>query len=142
MSLFYNGHAFKLAPKCSPPVGYPVPFVMVRMRRPFGPPHGVVGKVDTGAARTMLTFEQARALGIEHPESSTETGVARTATGQPFAFYLHDVLVEIPVDVGQTIRFPLKAAFAQELKRNLFGLDWLASLCLAVDRQAVHFLRD
>jgi len=46
------------------------------------------------------------------------------------------------VDVGQTIRFPLKAAFAQELKRNLFGLDWLASLCLAVDRQAVHFLRD
>ena len=103
----------------------------------------VTGKVDTGAFRTMLNLATAKLLGLEDPAASPlEEAVAHTATDEEFPYYVHLVSVRIAHPSGQSIEFPLKAAFADRVKRNLFGRDWLAHLCLAVDRQAVHFLRD
>jgi len=143
VSLFRNGHMFRLAIRSLPPPGHTPPVVQVFMAGAAGRFVAVPGKVDTGAFRTMLTFEVGRELGIDDPSSNAlATGSAQTATDQPFAFYVHRVLVHIADGPGQSIVFPLDAAFAGQLKRNLFGTDWLRHLCLAVDRQGVHFLKD
>jgi hypothetical protein len=143
MSLYANGHHFRLAVRCCPPIGELPPVVTVQMAGSTDLFVYVTGKVDTGAFRTMLTFDTARRLGIEDPaQTSLGTGTARTATGEPIAYYVHIVSVRASEGTKQPIEFPLKAAFADRIQRNLFGVDWLAHLCLAVDSAAVHFLRD
>lgn len=67
---------------------------------------------------------------------------AQSATGHPILYYLHCVWVRISDPDGVAIEFPLDAAFTGDVKRNLFGVDWLTHLCMAVDRHAVHFLKD
>lgn len=151
MSLFENGRPFRLAIRCCPPEMKTAPLVQVEMAARADDFVMITGKIDTGASRTMLTFETARRLGIRAPQDwSGPPGTAYTATGAPFPYYEDIVSVRITggsVDGGgasaqEAIEFPLKAAFAKEVRRNLFGVDWLAHLCLAVDRQAVHFLTD
>ncbi len=143
MIAFQNGHQFALAVKCPPPQGYPSPFVQVEMAGQAAVFKSVVGKVDTGASRSMLGFATANALGIDDPETSPlTTGTARTATDELLPYYVHRVMVRIGNGVGEPIVFPLRVAFADRVKRNLFGIDWLRHLCLAVDLQAVHFLKD
>ena len=143
MSLFQNGHRFSLAIRCRPPAGERLPVVAVEMAGASGEFVPVVGIVDTGASRTMLGFGTARALGIADPESSpVKPRTAFTATGQGFPYYVHPVMVQVSDTAGPAITFPLDAAFAAPTTRDLFGVDWLVHLCLAVDLQAVHFLRD
>jgi predicted aspartyl protease len=124
-------------------VGHRLPVVDVQMASASGEFVPVLGTVDTGAFRTALTFETARRLGIQYPMSSPlETNTACTTTGEEVLYYVHLVSIRIAGNDAEAIEFPLKAAFADRVKRNLFGRDWLAHLCLAVDREAVHFLRD
>lgn len=142
MNLFENGRRFAQAIRCCPPLGRRLPVVQVFMGGPSGQFVPVMGKVDTGASRSMLNFATAGALGIDDPAfDPSSTGTARTATDEPFDFYVHPVTVRIPAPSGATIDFLLPAAFAERVARNLFGLDWLRHLCLAADIQAVHFLR-
>ena len=143
MTLFQNGRLFNLAITSRPPSGEPLPVVAVEMSQASGEFVPVVGKIDTGASRTMLNFDTAQALGINDPESSPICqGTVFTATDETVPYYVHAVLVQIADGKGQRIVFPLDAAFAERVRRNLFGVDWLAHLCLAVDCQVVHFLRD
>ena len=143
MSLFENGHRFALAIRRTPAAGENLPVVDIPMSGPAGRYIAVKGKVDTGAFRTILNFDTADALGIGDPTSSPlETRTARTATDEVFPYYVHPISVRFAGDSGEPIAFLLEAPFADRVKRNLFGLDWLEHLCLAVDRQAVHFLKD
>ena len=143
MSLFQNNHLFSWAIKCCPPLGHRLPVVAVEIAGQTGEYAPVVGKVDTGAFRTMLDFATAQALGIEDPVASAQhQGTAHTATGEQFPYYVHSILVRVSDATGPSIVFPLMAAFSDKVTRNLFGVDWLHHLCLAVDRQAVHFLKD
>ena len=143
MTPFQNGHQFNLWIRRPPPERHALPYVSVTMAPAFGPFQPVIGKVDSGAARTILNFDTARALGIDDPtDGPMDTGTGRTATDHPFPCYFHFVWVQISDEAGQSILFPLSTAFADEVKRNLFGVDWLQHLCLAVDADAVHFLRD
>ena len=142
MNLFENGRRFAQAVRCCPPSGEGPPVVHVFMAGASGEFVSVMGKVDTGAFRTMLSFATAGALGIEDPASpAAPRGTARTATNEKFDYYVHRVTVQIAGNSGEMIDFLLQAAFAERIGRNLFGLDWLGHLCLAVDTQAVHFLR-
>ena len=142
MSLFENGHAFPQAIRCCPPSAECVPVVRVFLAGASGGFVPVTGKVDTGASRSMLNFATASALGIDDPTLAAERkGTARTATDQEFDYFVHRITVRIAGGSGETIDFLLRAAFAERVARDLFGLDWLAHLCLAVDTQAVHFLR-
>jgi len=142
VNLYANGRTFAQAIRCCPPSGRRLPVVHVFMAGASGEFVSVTGKVDTGASRTMLNFATAGALGIDDPTSSPLlTSIARTATDEEFQYYVHLVSVRIRDDGGETIDFPLQAAFAERVTRNLFGVDWLRHLCLAVDSQAVHFLR-
>ncbi|MFO8009061.1 MAG: hypothetical protein R6V05_15150 [Candidatus Brocadiia bacterium] len=142
MILFENGYQFRLAACCPPPGKRLVPYVAVEMAGPSGEFVTVVGKVDTGASRTMLNADTAQALGMADMTSSARQATAVTATGQSFPYYPHRVLVRIGTNHTTPIDFPLQAGFAHEVKRNLFGIDWLIHLCLAMDAEAVHFLRD
>lgn len=103
----------------------------------------VLGVVDTGAFRTVLDFETGERLGIRDPTSSpVRRGTARTATGQEIPYYVHLVSIRVANNAQDVIEFPLLAAFADVIEHNLFGRDWLMELCLAMDREAVYFLKD
>jgi len=143
MTLYENGRRFRVAIRCCPPMGNALPTVQVEMVGAIGRVVSVSGLVDTGAFGTLLDFATAKQLGIDEPAlAPVGTGTARTATDERVTYYMHVVWVWIRDGSGEAIKFPLRAAFADRLKRNLFGRDWLNHLCLAVDRQAVHFLRD
>jgi predicted aspartyl protease len=104
----------------------------------------VVGKFDTGASRTVLTFRTAEALGILKPKAGgSKVGQAQTADGHCITYHVHLVSVTIPNPnpAGQPIKFTLEAGFAEKLPANLFGMDWVNYLCVAIDRQRVHALR-
>jgi hypothetical protein len=131
-----------LAVRCQPPENNVVPVVEVEVSRAGGVFVPVVGKMDTGAARTMLTFDTAKALGLTDPtRSASRQGTARTATDEIVPYYVHPLWLRVS-EGRQSVLFPLLAAFAERLKRNLFGIDWLDHVCLAFDREAVHLLRD
>lgn len=143
MTLFRNGHSFALCVRCCPPLGETVPVISAQMAGPGGASMLVIGKVDSGAFRTMLKFDTARILGIADPKvGAIDKDTAVTATDAEFTYYVHRVLVTVADDKGNRVLFPLKAAFAEEVKRDLFGIDWLDHVCLAVDSEAVHLLRD
>ena len=143
MTLYQNGRQYGLAIRCCPPAGHGLPVVEVEIAGVAGRIVPVPGVIDTGAFRTMLNFATARQLGIDDPAvSPRRTGTARTATDEPVTYHIHTVSVRIADGSGRAIEFPLQAAFADRVKRNLFGRDWLAHVCLAVDCRAVHFLRD
>ena len=143
MTLFRNGHKFAMCARCCPPPRHPVPVIYTQMAGPGGGPRPVIGKVDTGASRTVLNFDTAADLGIADPKvGAISRGTARTATDVPFDYYVHRVMVTVADDQGNPVFLPLEAAFAEKVKRNLFGVDWLDHVCLAVDSEAVHLLRD
>lgn len=143
MTLFANGHSYRLAIPCHPPAASSLPAVGVEMAGSSDAFVPVVGKVDTGAFRTFLNIGTAHRLGIGDIEAGAHgEGVAHTATNEPFTYYVHPVSVRIVGDDGTMIEFPLNAAFSEAVPRNLLGRDWLAHLCVAIDREVVHFLKD
>ena len=143
MTLFQNGRLYPTCVSLAPPCGQILPFIEVDMLGPSGTRAHVIGKVDTGAFMTLLTFATARLLGLAKPaRNPIKEDAAHAANGQAFSYYVHSVTIRIPDPGGWHLLFPLEAGFAQELKRNLFGIDWLDHVCLVVDRRQVHLLRD
>jgi hypothetical protein len=143
MTLFANGKQYATAISLAPPTGQAVPYVEVFMTCPEGLRRPVAGKLDTGAFATMLTFATAQVLGIFDPKSGfLRRSTAYAANGQAFFYYVHRLIVSVSNPSGPDLSFPLEAGFAEELKRNLFGVDWLRHMCVAIDRQKVHLLRD
>ena len=141
---FRNGHRFATHIQLRPIPRRSVPYVMVDMSsRNNGIFTPVVGKVDTGAARTMLDFETANAIGIEDPLLNfLWEGTFRTPNNQPLACYGHPVWFRVARQAETPpLVFRVDAGFAKGLRCNLFGLDWTYHFCLAVDRERVHLLR-
>jgi hypothetical protein len=138
---FCNGHNYVLAIRRVRRT--PASEIVVEMSGASPIFQPVFGKVDTGAYRTVLNFDTARALAIADPEANCiRRGTAKSATDEPIPYFVHRVLVQISDNGWPPILFPLEAAFAEKVKRNLFGIDWLQNLCLAFDSSSVHFLRD
>jgi len=143
MTRFQNGHVFAFCARCGPPDHRALPYIATQIMGPGGTSEPVIGKVDTGAFRTMLNYDTAESLGISNPkERAIETDTAHTASGEPIEYHVHNVFVEIVGEEGIPFSFPLKAAFAEKVEHNLFGVDWLRHVCLAVDEEAVHFMKD
>jgi hypothetical protein len=143
MTAFENGHAYRTAIPLDPPAGRSVPTIEVEMSGASGFFEPVQGKVDTGAFMTMLTFATADALGLDDPTVGfLRQGTAEAANGQPIPYYVHRILISVPNAQGGDLQLVLEAGFAKEVSRNLFGVDWLSSACVAIDRQRVHLLRD
>ncbi len=143
MTLFENGRLYPTAIALTPPGGKRVPFLRVEMASPAGVRQPVVGKWDTGAYMTMLSFDTARSLGWADPTvGCIRTGTARAANENCFKYYVHRVTVAIRNPDGDELQFVLKAGFAEAVERNLFGCDWLEHVCVATDRRQVHFLRE
>lgn len=144
MTPFVVGREYRLHLTCRPPKKKGLlPWIGVQMSRTGGEYRQVSGKVDTGSPCTILNYDAARDLGIAHPgDSPGRTGLGRTATGDAFEYHIHDVWVRIEDQAGARIEFPLEAGFSPDVRNNLFGLDWLQHLCLAVDGEAVHLLQD
>ena len=108
-----------------------------------GVPELVVGKLDTGASRTMLNFNTAKALGIDDPMTSfLSEGTAYAANDSEIQYYVHRVIAFATDSTGREIRLVLKAGFSDDVKRNLFGVDWLDYVCIAVDKKRIHLLAD
>ena len=143
MSLFRNGHDFAVAIALPPPSGEKVPYVRVEMAGPPGVFVSVIGKLDTGAFMTMLNSATAGSLGIEDAtKGGTGPHTAHAANDQPLPYYVHRVIVRVANPGGEDLEFPLEAAVAEQVRRNLFGMDWFQHVCAAVDRRQIHLLRD
>ena len=135
---FENGRTYRHPLSLKPPKDKKIPFVSVYMaadnKMDF---NRVVGKVDTGASRTLLTLNTAKALGIEDPiDPSARKDTYTMANGQKFVCQTHMVYV----DLLTMPKFLVYAGVSDSLVNNLFGNDWLQYLCIAVDSQKVHFL--
>ena len=143
MTLFQNGHAYSTAIPLPPPAGQRVPTVEVEMAGASGNFRWVIGKIDTGASLTLLTFDTAEILGIDDPtQGFMREGTAVAANSESFPYYTHRVIVSVPNPSGSDLMLVLEAGFADVLPRNLFGVDWLDSVCIAVDKQKVYLLRN
>jgi predicted aspartyl protease len=141
-TLFVNGRHFPHVLSLSPPGNRKAPYVSVNMafatKMVFAP---VLGKVDTGADFTLLTLSTARALGIEDPTHGSFGGQTVTvANGQKLVCHRHTIFVNLSTGDHAFPQFYVHAGVSDCLVNNLFGIDWLYSLCIAVDRQKVHFL--
>ena len=138
-----NGRAYGDAVTLSPPPKHRVPVIPVHMAFASMPYQLVIGKLDTGADRTMLPFHTARALGLLEPTRNfIRAGETKAANGSKIPFYVHEIWVYIVFSNGQALEFQLQAGFSNDLRRTLFGKDWLKHLCIAIDRNNVHLLRD
>ncbi len=143
MTLFHNGKVFRVVIQVKPPSGYHVPIVEVEMAGPTLQFQPVIGKVDTGAFRTMLNAATARLLGIDDiSKNAIHSGVAKSATGHDIRYYVHPVQVRLSDATGQRFGFRLQTAFSNDIRNNLFGVDWLRHLCVAIDSSSVFFLAD
>ena len=143
MKLFQNGHTFGTWIRLAPPGGKELPFIQVEMAGERGTFEPVIGKLDTGAFMTMLSSETARTLGIQDiGVSHLRKDTAKTANDTDLPYYVHLLLVSIPNPAGADVQFPLEAGFSDKIRRNLFGIDWLNHMCVAVDSAQVHLLRD
>jgi hypothetical protein len=143
MNRFVNGHKFAVAISLLPPGGKDHPFVEVEMSGPEPVFRPGVGKLDTGASRTMLNAETAAALGhVLDWSNRADQRKAQSASGHTIHYYERRVFVRVAAKDGPGISFPLVGAFSNEVERNLFGVDWLRHMCVAVDEAAVHLLRD
>lgn len=143
MKLFRNGHTFGTWIPLAPPHGWELPFIQVEMAGMLGIRQPVIGKLDTGAFMTMLSSNTARTLGIQDIEVSTlRKGTAKAANDADLPYYVHLLIVSIPNPAGEDVLFPLEVGFSNSVTRNLFGIDWLNHMCIAVDRAQVHLLRD
>jgi hypothetical protein len=144
MTLYENGKAFQLVILLQPPDSLQIPYAVVDMAIPkWGNYVPVVGKVDTGAFNTSLQMETAANMGITDPKGTClKEVVGYTANGAPIKFYVHQVIVKVTDLSGDEVTMVLYPGFADRLKNNLFGRDWLNHFCLAVDFARIHLLRD
>jgi len=101
----------------------------------------VLGRVDTGADCTLLTWNTARTLGIADPsQGSLGERSFTVANGQKLLCQTHMIYVDLSTSDVAVPQFYVYAGVSDRLVNNLFGIDWLYSLCIAFDRQKVHFL--
>jgi hypothetical protein len=144
MTRFINGQYYPNAVLLTPPKRQAVPYVSVQMcidacREDFSP---VIGKIDTGSARTVLNAATAYGLGMDLKRMSQGRAcVARMPNGDEITYYCWSSWVRVEQTPGVPLEFRLEAGFSQSIRANLFGLDWLRHVCLAVDRSGVHVLR-
>lgn len=126
-----------------PPSGYPRPWITIEIAGPDGTGfQPILGKVDTGTSLTLLTFDDARAIGIPRPtRSELWKRVLRSANRSRVKCYGHRVTVRVGADQGVPVVFPLEVGVVKKLANNLFGLDWTWQFCLAIDICSVHLLR-
>jgi len=149
MNLFQNGRPFRQAIRRE----YrrdsgSVPVVAIQMQKAFEPTAFplIVGKMDTGASRTVLTFETARRLGMDDRvlsrDEEREKKSLHCANGVEIPYAEEQILVRIS-ESNRTppIVFYLDCAFSSAVKYDLFGMDFVETLCLVVDREAVHFCK-
>jgi hypothetical protein len=91
----------------------------------------------------MLSAETAKALGhVINWTDTKEQRKAQSASGHDILYYERPVLVRVEGKDGQGITFPLDGGFSEQIRTNLFGIDWVQQMCIAVDEKEVHFLRD
>ena len=143
MTLYQNGHFYATGIALSPPSGEPVPFIEVEMAGPAGIYQPVAGKLDTGAFMTILTFATGGALGMGDPKiGALHQGSAQAANGGPLDYYVHHVAVRVRNPMGPDLEFLLEAGFAPAMSLDLFGIDWVRHVCVAIDARQVHLLKD
>ena len=140
MSKYRNGHRYATVIKHTLPSDPTWPYVLVHMLPKNGHEYTpVIGKMDTGASLTALTFATAKRLGISDPRIGyvdIVNGV--TATGQAIDIYRHDLVVDIQ---GHNVLHIRRIGFAKTLSRNLFGLDWTDVFCIVFDSHRLHLLK-
>lgn len=148
--LFVNGRRYAFWASNQMPFVWIVPWVRVQMKcyhfggQIQGGGFKVVnGEVDTGATRTVLSVPTALTLGIWSFTAGRKLPL-KTATDQPTIGYLHSILVLLegrrPDGSARNVIFSLEAVVCPNVKRNLFGRDWLRHVCIAMDHKSPHFL--
>jgi hypothetical protein len=144
MTLYENGKSFRLAIILEPPDELRVPCTVVNMAIPDGGKYvQVIGRVDSGAFITGLRMDTAANLGIRDPKRGyVRRFTGHTANGEAMQFYVHEVLVKVTSTDGESMSFVIYPGFAEGLRLNLFGRDWLDHFCFAIDCSRVHLLRD
>jgi hypothetical protein len=105
----------------------------------------VYGMMDTGSLKTLLDFNTAMSLGIENPKvnhlgNDIDPEINSSLLYEPIECYPHMVLVHAENGNKQSFRFPLRVRFAEKIKLNIFGRNWLREFCLAYDEQSVYLL--
>lgn len=143
MPRFVNGKVFRFGLGLRPPTGYRFPMVRVQMAGPSGEFQPVIGKMDTGADLTILDESTARRLGIgKIDDKASRSGVAESATGGLINYHVHPVGVRLVDPTLELVLFAIEAGFSKDIRLNLFGKDWLDSICIALDSRLVFFLAD
>ena len=143
MTAFVNGHKYATAIALAPPGRQDVPWIQVRIGITSSSFKPVVGKFDTGASMTFLSFSTGGIIGLGDPKTGCiRSGEATAANGESFPYFVHSILVKVPGPNGRELTFPLEAGFAKALPHNLFGIDWLRHVCVAADEDRIHLLRD
>lgn len=142
MPVFRNGHPYPRYARLLWQAGYRQPVVKVNMRYAGFAFMPILGLMDTGAVRTLLSDDSAARLGIPRPFRSDVTDTSYTVLGDPFTYPVYRLTVRIPQVRSRLDDFQLDVGVVHDLAADCFGADWLRHLCLAFDRQAVHFLGD
>ena len=142
MISFENGKKFGFSMRLVTTGKENVPFITTTIRyQDRSEP--VIGKVDTGAFRTILNRETADILGIElPPDDSPDAKKARTATGKSFKYFEYSIYFCFSNKQGEPLTFPVRAGFSRKIVNNLFGVDWLNYVCLGIDKESIHLLKD
>jgi hypothetical protein len=140
MSKFLYGHAYPAGVSYALPANLSLPYVTVYVLAEDGTGYRpVIGKMDTGANFTILTFTTAQRLGIKDPAAGCAAIIPGvTATGETISVYRRFIIINIQ---GADVLHVRQVGFAKELKRDLFGLDWTDVFCLVFDSSALHFLK-
>jgi hypothetical protein len=144
MNLYQNGRRFQCVVPLKPPGTRRVPYTKVDLQIPgasLAVP--VIGKIDTGAFKTMLSFDVARTLGLSDPRRRyLVKDLATSASGHQIQYYVHQVIVSVESEAGMEVKFIIYPGFVDNLHGNLFGIDWVDHFCLALDGTQTHLLRD
>jgi len=144
MSLYMNGKFYRFHCTFNFNPTDKIPYVSVEVSRQSGAnPAVIVGIMNTGANTSILTSRTASAIGIKNIKTGKRIKCL-TMSGKSIKCYEHFVTIRIKDNQGNMFEFILFPAFAKtkKIKKDQFGMDWTANLCLAFDRQSVHLLRD
>jgi|GEM_PF-7064300 len=143
MIKFVNGKQYPFEAKFAPPKKTPcVPFISTNIMLK-GFPKEIIGKLDTGAPKTMLNSHTAEILEIDFTkEDEARAKPGHTATKGEFKYWEHYVTFIVFNEQYDHFCFPILAGFSPTIVNNLFGCDWLENFCLGIDKNSIHLLKD
>jgi hypothetical protein len=105
----------------------------------------VLGRIDTGADRTLFNRATATSLGLNNIICA-DTEKLSMADGREIQCYLHCVDVLLRWDrASPPLHLPLMVGFAESDGRNIFGMDLLLHAhvdAVALDRYGTYLLSD